>query len=267
MVRASQIVVGRKYDFENVSLDEGSLQRWVDAGEGNWTGWLIEKNQNDNGSWTCHFKDSDNGCDLYVTVSNQYNGFFQRPANRGEDFDEIKDMECNEDNNNGNNNNNNNNNNREDDLTVNDIQVGYQYRFENIALDEGSRESWVNDGMGNWTGWLISKEENNDGTWTCFFKDDETGCALYITVDEDYDQFFLVDDTYKEGQELEDIENLICEDDDNENNNNMNNQGGGRRAKKAGRKSSRKVRKTRKGKAKAKARKAKTVKRRKSKRS
>ena len=90
-MKASQIQIGRKYDFED---QDEIIQIWFEAGEGNYTGWLISKNQDNNGDWECTYKDSTNGCDIIVTVDNNYNGFIQRPANRGEDFNEIRNMMC-----------------------------------------------------------------------------------------------------------------------------------------------------------------------------
>ena len=111
------------------------------------------------------------------------------------------------------------------------LRVGYKYRFTNIEAWRKKDDEWVSMGVGDWSAWFLdSRYDASRQILECHFKDDDSGCDLYVLADTEY-HFTRTDDPPKEtGRELEDLMDLVCtldEESDEENNNNNNNNGNG----------------------------------------
>ncbi len=67
-------------------------------------------------------------------------------------------------------------------VAVTDLKIGTKYDFVGFSVEEGSHPSYIEMGIGNWSGWLLGITPNNDdASWTLFLKDDD-GCHLYFSI-------------------------------------------------------------------------------------
>ncbi len=114
-------------------------------------------------------------------------------------------------------------------VLANSLRLGRKYDFDNIEAWRKKDEEWISMGVGNWSGWFLERQ-----AMVCHFKDDDTGCDLYVNPDTEY-HFFLRPEPALTRRQLEDLMMLVCsldedsdeENDNNNNNNNNNNDGDG----------------------------------------
>jgi hypothetical protein len=106
-------------------------------------------------------------------------------------------------------------------VRITDLKIGNMYDFQNIALQAGSHEGYLeNGGYGNWSGWLLGITPNDDEiSWTCAFKDND-GCDLYISVGPGYNEFYQRPEAQKRGDDLTNVLSWVCNLDENSNNEN-----------------------------------------------
>jgi hypothetical protein len=108
-------------------------------------------------------------------------------------------------------------------VAVTDLRIGRKYEFQGFAPEEGSHPSYIDIGVGNWTGWLIGINPNleDESTWTLFLRDDE-GCDLYFSIGSGVYDIFQRPEPQKVEDELTAVLSWVCNLDEEENEENNN---------------------------------------------